>query len=115
VHELPITQHILEIVEEQAKKAGRSRVKKITIAVGDLSSIEFECVRFYFDELKKGHVAEAAVLDYIKIPVKLKCRGCGHEFISESTLPPWDCPKCGNSGVTIIEGKDSFVESIEVE
>lgn len=115
VHELPVTKNILQIAEEQAKKAGKGRITGITIAIGDLSGIEFDCVQFYFDELKKGSIAGSARLAHSKIPLKLKCRRCSREFLPESTLPPWECPGCNNDGADIIEGRDSYVESIEVE
>ena len=65
--------------------------------------------------MKKETIAETASLDFIKVPVKLQCRSCSNEFIMDSASPLWSCPQCRSVSIAITDGKDCYVESIEVE
>jgi hydrogenase nickel incorporation protein HypA/HybF len=113
VHELPITQSMLDIVVEKARESGAEKVTKINTVIGALSGVEKSCVQFYFDCLKTEYGLSEAALDITSVPVLLKCRSCGREFASEEL--PWSCPGCQGYSVTIIKGNECYVESIEVE
>jgi hydrogenase nickel incorporation protein HypA/HybF len=113
VHELAITQNILDIVLDRAREANATRITRINLVVGELSGVEPDSIQFYFDILKKDNAAEAAVLDCRVVKARLTCRDCSATFQPEQSS--WLCPQCGSRNVDIIEGKDSHVESIEVE
>ena len=113
VHELAITQNILEIVLDEAKTAQASKVTKINLVIGDLSGIVGDCVLFYFDFLKKGNAAEEATIDFRSVPVELKCRDCQTSFKPEDLA--WTCPNCQSTSLEVISGRECYVESIEVE
>ena len=111
MHELAITQNMLDVVLEEAKQA--SRITRISLVVGELSGVEADCVQFYFDFLKKDNAAEEASLDFKLVPAQLRCRDCQVTFNPGTSL--WVCPDCRSSNVEIIDGRDCYVESIEVE
>jgi len=113
MHELAITQSMLDIVLEQAEKAGAERVEVIKLTVGELSGFVEESVRFYFDFLVKGTIAEGATLSFTRVPARARCRNCGRGFKLKEF--DWSCPDCGQDNIEIIAGKELFVESIEVE
>lgn len=113
MHELPITQSMLDIVVNKARESGREKVTRINTVIGILSGVEKSCVEFYFDCLKAEYSLTDAVLDIIVIPAQLKCRNCGREFAAEDL--PWSCPGCDSYSVAIIKGNECYVESIEVE
>jgi len=113
MHELAITQSMLDLVLEQAKKAGASEVRKINLVVGEMSGVVEECVQFYSDFLSKGTIAEGAALSFVKVPPQARCRNCDKLF--ELKEFEWDCPDCGSNSLEIVGGKELFVESIEVE
>ncbi len=113
MHELAITQSMIELVIEQAKQAGAKKVEKINLIIGEMSGYVEESVRFYFDFLSKGTVAEGAALSFNMVSAKARCRNCGKVFkIKEFD---WICPNCGQSGLDITAGNELRVESIEVE
>ena len=113
MHELSVTQSILDIVLEKAKEAQTSRIAKINLVIGEMSSIVDDCVQFYFDFLKKDNAAEEATLDFKLVPAQLKCRDCLTGFNPRDSL--WICPNCQSASMEIISGRDCYVESIEVE
>jgi len=113
MHELSVTQSMMDIVLDQAKAADAKKVTKINVVIGELSGVVSDCVQFYFDFLKKGNAAEEATLDFKLVPVELKCRDCQTIFSPDGST--WVCPKCKGIGIDVVHGQESYVESIEVE
>lgn len=60
MHELAITQRIVEIVIEEAKEA---RVKRVLLRIGRESGVFPHAVRFAFDLCTDGTPAEGAALE----------------------------------------------------
>ena len=113
MHELDITQSMIDIVLEQAEKAGAERVETIKLVIGELSGYVEESVQFYFDFLVKGTLAEGATLSFTSVPAQARCRNCARVFNLKEF--DWSCPDCGQDSIEITAGKELFVESIEVE
>jgi hydrogenase nickel incorporation protein HypA/HybF len=113
MHELSITQSMLNLVLEQAEKAGAKEVGKINLVIGEMTGVVDECVQFYFDFLSKGTLADGATLSFSVVPTTARCRGCGKLF--EVREFDWTCPHCRGNNIEIVAGKELFVESIEVE
>jgi hydrogenase nickel incorporation protein HypA/HybF len=49
MHELSVTQGVLDVVLERAKEANCGKITAINLVVGDMASIVDDCVQFYFD------------------------------------------------------------------
>jgi hydrogenase nickel incorporation protein HypA/HybF len=113
MHELAITQSMLEVVLDQAKKAEAKRIERINLNIGELSGFVEESVQFYFDFLAKSTIAEGAILSFNKVPARVRCRSCNRTF--QPTELDWSCPECGQTSIEITAGKELFVESIDVE
>ena len=113
MHELAITQEMLDLVLEQAKEAKAREVGKISLVIGEMCGVVKEAVEFHFDFLSKGTIAEGATLDFTMVPQTARCRSCGKVF--ELGEFDWACPDCGGSSLEITGGKELFVDSIEVE
>jgi len=114
MHELAITQRILEIALEHAGRAGARRITDIYLVIGDLSSVVDDSVQFFFDHLTPGTPAEGATLHFTRLPARYRCRACGEEFTPGRGLA-WQCPACQGWNVEILQGKEFYLESIEVE
>jgi len=113
MHELTITQNMLDLVLEKAQEAEAKEIKKINLVIGEMTGVVEECVQFYFKFLGKGTIAERAALCFAMVPTKVRCRGCGKPFeLNESDST---CPDCQGNSLEIIAGKELFVESIEVD
>jgi len=113
MHELSITQNILNIALDEARTAHARKINKISLVVGQASGIVPESVQFCFDELKKGSIAGEASLDFSIVPTQLKCRRCRHVSSPEDII--WICDQCGSGEVDIIAGRELYLNSIEAE
>ena len=113
MHEFAITQDMLDLVLEEAKKAEAKEVGKINLVIGEMTGVVQECVQFYFDFLSQGTLAEGASLSFTMVPMRVRCRACDKLF--ELKEFDWACPCCGGKELEIMAGKELFVESIEVE
>ncbi len=113
MHELSVTQSILDIALAHAKQAGANRILRIHLAVGELSGIVGESVQFYFDFLSRDTMAAGAELAFRHVPARFRCLNCGAEY--EPDGADWTCPQCGLLQPIAVGGKELLVESIEVE
>ncbi len=113
MHELPVTQSILEIVLRHAEQANATRVTQIDLLIGDLASIVDDSVQFYFDILGQDTIAQDAKLVFKRVPGKMRCWECQTVFAPDGRT--YTCPQCHSARVEIIAGREFRVESIEVE
>ncbi len=109
MHELPVTQEILNIALEHAQG---HHISAITLVIGELSGFIDESIQFYFDVLAEQTPAAGARLIFKHIPIRFRCRRCGQEFTPQQQN--WVCPSCQALGGDVISGKEFFVESIEI-
>lgn len=114
MHELTVTQSILDIVLEKAGEAKASKVTRINLVIGEMSGIVDDCVQFYFDFLSTDSIASGASLSFNRVPTQLRCRNCGATFSVDSPSS-WNCPQCGQWSVEVVAGREFYIDSIEVE
>lgn len=108
MHELSITRNIVAIVAERA--AGQ-RVTRVRLAIGRLSAIQPEAIRFCFDICAAGTVAAGAVLEIIEVPGRARCQGCGAEI--ELLIPVGRCSACSTGTLKLIAGEEMLIKEIE--
>jgi hydrogenase nickel incorporation protein HypA/HybF len=112
MHELSVTENILNIACEHAVKANAKNVTDIYLVIGQLSSIIDESVQFYWDIISKGSVCENAILHFRRIAASLECLDCHHEYLLEGELTP--CPSCNSANVRFLTGNEFYMESIDI-
>ena len=113
MHELSITQSMLEIVLKQAEQAHAKKVTNINLVIGEMTGVVSDSVQFYLDFLTKNTIAEGATVSVTRVPSQAKCRNCNQRF--ELAEFNWTCPYCQGNIIDVISGKELIVESIEVE
>ena len=113
MHELALTEGIIAIVEQEARKNGFERVLEITLKVGEFSGVVPDCLREFFPIASRGTAAEGAALRIEQVPAAFRCEGCGFE----GPLPRHTacCPACGGEEIRMIAGREFFVENLKVE
>ena len=113
MHELAITQSILDIARKAAEEHGAKRVQSVRIMLGEYSGVVPQCIQYYFDVISKDTLAEGAVLDIRRLPVVIRCNSCSRE--SEIDRLHVSCPVCGSTDLKLIQGREFYIESLEVE
>lgn len=113
MHEYAVTQSMLKIALDEAKRVDASKILEIRLVIGDLSTILDDSVQMYFDIMSEGTPAQGAKLVFKRVPAEFKCRECGEVFVK----PPkgFDCPKCGGLGMPTERGREFYIESLEIE
>lgn len=114
MHELPVTQGIIDVVVKAANDNRAQRVTAVHLVVGELSSIVDDSVQFYFDLLSRDTIAQGAVLSFKRIPATATCQDCGHSFAAQAPLAP-ACPRCGSYRLHVAGGRDFYVDSIDID
>ncbi|GAH69503.1 unnamed protein product, partial [marine sediment metagenome] len=97
MHELAITKSMLDLVLEQAERAGAKEVVKINLVIGEMTGVVDECVQFYFNFLSQGTITERAALTFTMTPTTARCRGCGK--LLELKEFDWTCPYCQSNNM----------------
>lgn len=138
MHELSITRALVDQALAEADKHGARRICRIRLLLGEGGGVVPDCVRFYFDEMKKGTAAAEAELEFKRVPLRIRCPKCGAEWgAGHDRNRPGDlgsCPKprpegqgseldvsifegmCScNAGGEVVSGQELVIESIDVE
>ena len=108
MHELAVTQEIVDLVCE---RAGGARVRRVVVEIGKLSMVVPDAVRFCFDLCAEGTLAEGAALQIEEPAGRGHCRACGGETTLQS---PFDGCACGSPEMEWISGQALRVREMEV-
>lgn len=111
MHELAVTESILEITLRHATEADAERVTDIHLVIGDLSSIVDESVQFYWDIISDETIAAGSRLHFRRVPGRMECRACGQSYDPDDSLV---CPFCDSEHVRIVAGEEFYLEAIDV-
>ena len=113
MHELALTEGILNIVASEQKKNGFTRVEEIRLKIGEFSGVIPECIKEFFPLISKGTAAEGAKLTVETVPASFICFSCGYEGpIARHTTC---CPQCGSETISMRSGREFFVEELKVD
>lgn len=112
MHELSICENLVSVIEAQAKVQHFARVKTVRLEIGRLAGIELDALRFSFEIVTKGGVAEDATLEVIDVPVLGWCSSCAHTVSVGERFDP--CPECGSFQVQITSGEELRIKELEV-
>lgn len=113
MHELAVTESILEISLRHAKEANAKRITNLYLVIGQLASIIDDLVQFYWDIVSKETIASGSVLHFRRLPATLACLECSHQF--QPGGDGFSCPNCFSSHVKVISGDEFYMEAIDVE
>ncbi len=113
MHELAVTESILNIALKYANQANAARVSDLHLVIGRLSSIVDDSVQFYWEILTEGTICAGSKLHFKRVPAQIICLQCGNEYLLDAELEP--CPVCGSAKVKVASGDQFFLDSIEVE
>ena len=112
MHEMSLAESVLEIIENSAARHGSSKVHAVWLEIGQLAGVEVEAMRFCFDAVTRGSIADGARLEIIATPGTGRCPTCGK---STHLIERYDlCPEC-DMPVEITAGTEMRVKELEME
>ncbi|MCK6480423.1 MAG: hydrogenase maturation nickel metallochaperone HypA [Planctomycetes bacterium] len=112
MHELALAEQMLRVMLQSAGAARARRVLRARLRIGALSCIEPETLRGAFEFVARSTPAGECELHFVRVPVRVLCGACG---ILRPGLPFDPCPSCGATGGEVVEGRETFIESIDVD
>lgn len=113
MHELSVTESILEIALKYARQAQATRVSDLHLVIGRLSSIVDDSVQFYWEIITEGTLCAGSKLHFQRVPAQMICLECGNQYTLDGELEP--CPACNSAKVKVASGDQFYLDSIEIE
>ena len=112
MHEYSITNSMVSILEDVAKKNNLKKISKVNIDLNPIANIEPDSINFYYEFMTMDNkLLKGAELIFSTRRLKIECRSCRDVFEKEEFIP--ECPKCGSSNVKNIDIDDIKIISIE--
>lgn len=112
MHEMSLAESVREIVEDTARRNAATRVSAVRLAIGVLSHVEVEAMRFAFDVVMRGSLAEGARLEVEQPAGGAWCMACSQQVTIAARHDP--CPRCGSHQLQVNEGEQMRVLDIEI-
>ena len=112
MHEMALCENILQVLEEQAVEQDYAAVKTVWLEIGPLAGVELEALRFSFDAVANGTLAERAKLVIVKTRGEAWCRSCTKTVPIQHRFDA--CPHCGGYELQVTGGEELRIKELEV-
>lgn len=113
MHELGITQSIVEIAANAARAQGATRVSSVTVEIGALAGVVPDAVEFCFEACSAGTLLQGSRLEIRFVPGRGRCGTCGAECPLDTHT--FVCPACGALGLERLAGEELRVIELEID
>ena len=113
MHEYSVVQALLDQCEEYTKANDATQVTKLVVKIGVMSGVEPYLLETAFNTFKEASVCDGAEFVMHIQPLTISCRECG--TTSELESRHYCCPKCESVEVSVVDGEDMFLMSLEMK
>lgn len=113
MHEMSLCENILQIIEQQAEAQHFRKVKTVWLEIGALAGVEIEAMRFCFEVVVQGSLADKARLEMISVPGRAWCLQCHQNVGVQQRFDA--CPLCGGYQLQVNDGEQMRIKELEVE
>jgi len=120
MHEISIAGAIVDAVIDTAGNNNAKKVNEVFIEIGELTALNTDQLKFIFETITKGTVAEGAKYNIEVISPLIECNKCQYngkiEYYEKLHffLPAIKCPECGEADVDVIAGRECCVRKIRI-
>ncbi len=117
MHELPLTQNILDTALAYARRTNSTKVVTIVLRLGVLRDIKKEWIERYFRYISRGTIAADAEILVIPDPIVCRCADCEKDFEIDRDMYAGEaivCPVCASQNYALLSGTKFQIEGIEV-
>lgn len=112
MHELSISNALLEQVACLVAQHGAAGVSLITLRLGPLSGVEPQLLRAAYMQSRTETFAEDADLVIVTATVRIFCQECA--AIGDATPDRLTCGTCGSSHTRLLSGDEMLLESVDL-
>lgn len=112
MHEVGIIESALTVIRREAHAHGASRVDRVVMRIGAISGVEPEALRFAFEAVTPGGIAEGAALEIELVPARVHCRACAADFTVENGFI-FACPRCQALSGDVRSGRELELARLE--
>lgn len=110
MHELSVVIEVVKTVEEFARENGVTKIEKLVLQIGELSSMIPQYIEDCFPCAVDGTSMVDTKLEIEILPGNGRCRPCGSVFnIVENKGV---CPACGVKDAEILSGREFLIKEI---
>ncbi len=113
MHEYSIVQNLLDLCEQNAEANNATKVHRIVVGIGEMSSVEPQLLKTAFDTFKLDTIASEALMEIQRIGLKAECFDCGADFVP--TMSNFLCSKCSSANTKLVSGDELLLLSLEIE
>ena len=113
MHELSVVNHVIEIASDHARRAGATKVSRVSLRIGALSCVHPDALESCFQVACEGTLLAGAELSIEELPVAIYCSRCS-KLWELPNVTDLRCPNCGHPSGDIRQGNELEVQSIEV-
>ena len=112
MHEYALAQAMVSRVLETARERKASRVRAVTVSVGELAGVEPDFLKHAYEMVRVGTLLEGATLEVQVVPARYLCPGCGRRFGRGEVLR---CEGCDRPARLEGEGEEILLRAVELE
>lgn len=120
MHELSIAATLVESVLDFVSARQIQQVRTIRLAVGELTCVQHEQLRFCFESLIGQTDLQGSTLEIETVDAVVKCPRCEYEgaprywdgVLSGGPAPTLQCPRCGKAAGAV-RGHECAIRSIQ--
>ena len=113
MREYEFTKAIFDKVLQQAQSNNAARVKRVYLAIGEMTELDQTMIQDHWTALSKDTPLEHAQIHFRSINAHVQCMACFKKYHPENGTI--HCPNCGSFGAKILSGEEFYFESIETD
>lgn len=110
MHELGVVIEVIKTVERFAEKNGVTKIEKIVLQIGELSSMIPKYIEACYPAAVDNTIMLETKLEIEILPGNGICKECNSVF--NFIQNKGKCPKCGNKDIELISGKEFMIKEI---
>jgi hydrogenase nickel incorporation protein HypA/HybF len=115
MHETVFSKEIIRVIRDKLRDLdNNSKISCVNVRLSPLSHVRPEALKSAFLQVaSQQDLLGKITLNIEPSEVKLQCRSCGRESLVKQ--PVIICPDCNSEDFDIKQGKEFFIESVEIE
>ncbi len=113
MHEYSVVQALMQQCEEHADANTATKIHKVVVKIGVMSGIEPHLLEVAFNTFKRNTICHDAEFIMQLQPLVIQCNHC-HKS-SELKAIHYCCQQCSSTNVTVTDGEEMYLMSLEME